>query len=52
MFRKIKTIAVKDENALLCGTLMETVCFDDHYYAFTVRLHPVFKVVNVNELCY
>lgn len=33
---------------------METVCFDDRYYAFTVRLHPdrVFKVVNVNELLF
>ncbi|XP_056120086.1 uncharacterized protein LOC130097313 [Rhinichthys klamathensis goyatoka] len=53
VFCKIKTIAVKDENVLLCGTLMETICFDDHYHAFTVRLHPdrVFKVVNVNELC-
>jgi len=53
VFCKIKTIAVKDENVLLCGTLMETVCFDDHYHAFTVRLHPdrVLKVVNINELC-
>ncbi|KAK2845982.1 hypothetical protein Q7C36_010836 [Tachysurus vachellii] len=54
VFCKIKTIAVKDENVLLCGTLMETLCFDDHYHAFTVRLHPdlLLKVVNVNELCY
>lgn len=53
VFCKIKTIAVKDKNVLLCGTLMETVCFDDHYHVFTVRLHPdrVFKVVNINELC-
>jgi len=27
VFCKIKTIAVKDNNVLLCGTLMETVCF-------------------------
>lgn len=42
------------ENVLLCGTLMETICFDDHYPAFTVSLHPdrVFKGVNVNELCH
>ncbi len=54
VFCKIKTIAVKDENVLLCGTLMETLCFDDHYHAFTVRLHPnqVLKVVNVNELLF
>lgn len=54
VFCKIMTLAVKNENVLLCGTLMETVCFDEHYYAFTVRLHPekVLTVVNVNELCY
>lgn len=54
VFYKIKTIAVKDENVLLCGTLMETLCFDDHYHAFTVRLHPdrVLKSVNVNELLF
>nr|XP_055051346.1 uncharacterized protein LOC129437202 isoform X1 [Misgurnus anguillicaudatus] len=54
VFCKIKTIAVKDENVLLCGTLLETVCFDDHYHSFKVRLHPdrVLKVVNVEELCY
>ncbi|KAI7808364.1 hypothetical protein IRJ41_002977 [Triplophysa rosa] len=54
VFCKVKSIAVKDENVLLLGTLMETVFFDDHYHAFTVRLHPerVLKVVNVNELCY
>lgn len=54
VFCKIRTIAVKDENVLLCGTLMETLCFDDHYHAFTVRSHPdrVLKVVNVNELFY
>lgn len=39
VFCKIKTLAVKDENVLLCGTLMETICFDEHYYAFTVRLY-------------
>ncbi|XP_026792111.1 uncharacterized protein LOC113540088 [Pangasianodon hypophthalmus] len=54
VFCKINTIVMKDENVLLCGTLMETICFDDHYHAFTVRLYPdrVLKVVNVNELCY
>lgn len=40
VFCKINTIAVKDENVRLCGTLMETLCFDDHYHAFTVRSHP------------
>lgn len=52
MFCKTKTITVKDENVLLCGRLMETICFDDHYHAFGVRLHPdrILKVVSINEL--
>ncbi|KAJ8274815.1 hypothetical protein COCON_G00094400 [Conger conger] len=54
VFCKIKTIAVKDDSVLLCGKLMETMCFDDHYHAFKVRLHPdrVVKVLDINQLCY
>ncbi|XP_045074169.1 uncharacterized protein LOC123487075 isoform X2 [Coregonus clupeaformis] len=54
VFCKIKIIAVKDDCVLLCGKLMETVCFDYHYYAFKVRMHPdrVQKVINITELCY
>lgn len=53
VFCKIKSIVVKDDIVLLCGKLMETLCFDDHYHAFRVRLHPnmVLKVLNINELC-
>ncbi|XP_041919960.1 uncharacterized protein LOC121684096 [Alosa sapidissima] len=40
VFCKIKTIAVKDDDVLLCGQLMETICFDHHYHAFRIRLHP------------
>nr|XP_024657554.1 uncharacterized protein LOC106676865 isoform X1 [Maylandia zebra] len=54
VFYKIKSIVVKDDIALLCGKLMETLCFDDHYHAFKVRMHPnmVLKVLNIKELCY
>ncbi|KAK0155278.1 hypothetical protein N1851_002375 [Merluccius polli] len=54
VFCKIKTIAVKDDSVLFCGKLMETMCFDYHYHAFRVRLHPdrVLKVLHINELCY
>lgn len=54
VFCKIKTIAVNDDRVLLCGKLMETCCFDTHYHAFKVRLHPdrVEKVWDINELFY
>lgn len=54
VFYQIKTIALKDDSVLLCGKLLETVCFDDHYHAFKVRLHPdrVLKVFNINDLFY
>ncbi|KAL3972940.1 RAD51-associated protein 1 [Sarotherodon galilaeus] len=54
VFYKIKSIVVKDDIVLLCGKLMETLCFDDHYHAFKVRMHPnmVLKVLNIKELCY
>ncbi|XP_035994789.1 uncharacterized protein LOC118563679 [Fundulus heteroclitus] len=54
VFCKIKTIVMKDDTVLLCGKLMETVCFDAHYHAFKVRVHPdrVLKVLNIDELVY
>lgn len=52
VFCKIDTIAVKDDCVLLCGKLMETMCFDNH--AFKVKLHPdkVLKVLHINDLFY
>ena len=54
VFCKIETIAVKDDTVLLCGKLMETMCFDHHYHAFKVKLHPdkVLKVLHINDLFY
>lgn len=54
VFCKIDTIAVHDDCVLFCGKLMETVCFDHHYHAFKVRLHPdrVQKVLHINDLLY
>lgn len=54
VFCKIETIVVKDDCVLLCGTLMETICFDDHYHAFKVKLHPdrVLKLLHINDLLY
>ncbi len=54
VFCKIETIAVKDDCVLLCGKLMEAMCFDHHYHAFKVKLHPdrVVKVLHMNDLFY
>lgn len=54
VFCKIKTIAVKGDSGLLCGKLMETMCFDNHYHTFKVKLHSdnVLKVVHINDLFY
>ncbi|XP_023199004.1 uncharacterized protein LOC111610276 isoform X1 [Xiphophorus maculatus] len=54
VFCKIQTIVVKDDSVLLCGKLMETMCFDDHYHAFKVKLRPdnVGKVLHINDLLY
>ena len=54
VFCKIDTIVVKDDCVLLCGKLMETVCFENHYHAFNVKLHPdkVLKVLHINDLFY
>lgn len=54
VFCKINTITVKDDSVLLCGKLLETICFDHHYHAFKVRLHPdrVLKVLHINKLFY
>lgn len=34
--------------------LIETTCFDDHYHAFKVKMHPerVVKVLHINDLFY
>lgn len=54
VFCKIKSIVVRDDDIVFCGLLMETVCFDEHYHAFRVSLHPegLVKVLNANELFY
>lgn len=54
VFCVIKTIAVVQDTVVFCGKLMETVYFDEHFYAFKVRPHPdkVSKVFTVCELCY
>lgn len=54
VFCKIQTIVVKDDSVLLCGKLMETMCSDDHYHAFKIKLHPdnVRKVLHINDLLY
>ena len=54
VFCKIDTIVEKDDCVLLCGKLIETVCFENHYHAFNVKLHPdnVLKVLHINDLFY
>ena len=54
VFCKIRTIVVKDDSVLLCGKLLDTMCFDHHYHAFKVRLHPdrTVKALLINELFY
>lgn len=48
------TIIVKDENVVLGGTLVETLCFDEHYQAFEIVIDPsqTLKVFNIQELLY
>lgn len=54
VFCKLDTIAVKDDCVMLCGKLIETMCFDNHYHAFKVKLHPdkVLKVLHIIDLFY
>lgn len=54
VFCMIKTITVVKETVVFYGKLMETVYFDEHFFAFKIRVHPekMFKVFTVNELCY
>lgn len=54
VFCQIKAIVVRDDDVLFCGWLMETLCFDDHFSAFMVRLHPsrLLKVLNISEIFY
>lgn len=54
VFIQIKTIVVKDEQVVLIGSDVETICFDEHCHAFKVALKPsgMLKVFDVKELLY
>lgn len=54
IFCKIRTIIVKDEQVILIGSGVETICFDEHYNAFRILLKPLqaIKVLNVHDLIY
>jgi hypothetical protein len=54
VFSKISTIVVKDEQVVLIGSSVETICFDEHFHAFKVLYKPsqAPKVFNVQELLY
>ena len=54
VFCKIKTIVVKDEQVILIGSDVETICFDEHYHAFKVVLKPggALNMFDVKELFY
>lgn len=54
LFCKITSIIVNEENVVLCGTDVETLCFDEHYQAFEIEIKPsqTLKVFNVKELLY
>ena len=54
VFEKIKAIAVKDDNVFLVVTKLETVCFDEHVYAFNVSVprEELHSVIDVSVLAY
>lgn len=54
VFCKIRTIIVKDEQVILAGSGVETICFDENYNAFRIMLKPLqaIKVFNVQDLLY
>ena len=54
VFCKIRTIIVKDEQVILAGSSIETICFDEHYNAFRIMLKAMqaIKVFNVQDLLY
>ncbi|XP_040924480.2 uncharacterized protein LOC114846307 isoform X1 [Betta splendens] len=54
VFCKIKTILVKDEQILLSGTAVETICFDKHFHSFKIVFRPIqtLKVFSVKDLLY
>lgn len=54
VFCKIHNIIVKDEQVVLTGSGVETICFEEHYHAFKVLLKPfqALWVFDVKELFY
>lgn len=54
VFCKLNSIIVKDDNVVLCGTDVETICFDEHYQAFEIEIKPTqtLKIFNIEELLY
>ena len=54
VFCKISTIIVKDEQVILTGSGVETMCFDEHYHAFKILLKPfqALRVFDVEDLLY
>ena len=54
VFCKIRTLIVKDEQVILTGSVVETICFDEHYHAFKIVFKPfqALKVLDVQELLY
>ncbi|KAK0134446.1 hypothetical protein N1851_029941 [Merluccius polli] len=54
VFQKIKAIVVKDDNVFLIVTKLETVCFDEHVYAFSVSVprEELHSVIDVSVLAY
>lgn len=54
VFCKIRTIIVKDEQVVLTGSGIETICFDEQYHAFKILFKPLqaLKLLNIQELLY
>lgn len=54
VFCKISAIVIKDEQVVFTGTVGETICFDEHYYAFKIVCKPsqALKVFSAQELIY
>lgn len=54
VFCKISTIVVKDEQVVLIGSGVETICFDKHFFAFKVLYKPsqAPKVFSIQGLLY
>lgn len=54
VFCKINYIIVKDEQAVLAGSVVETVCFEEHYHAFKIlfKSFQALPVFDMEELLY